>query len=109
MLKFVDGGWFTVSVALLLAVVMITWRDGRALLAKRFEDARVPIEVLLKDIKSYKLVRTPGTGAFLSVSPVGTPLVLLHFLKHTESLPKTGVSDVHRFRQHSLCRPGRSG
>jgi KUP system potassium uptake protein len=91
MLKFVDGGWFTVSVALLLAVVMITWRDGRALLAKRFEEAKVPIEVLLKDISTYKLVRTPGTGVFLSVSPVGTPLVLLHFLKHTESLPKRVV------------------
>ena len=91
MLKFVDGGWFTVSVALLLAVVMITWRDGRALLAKRFEEAKVPIEVLLKDIENYKLVRTPGTGVFLSVSPVGTPLVLLHFLKHTESLPKRVV------------------
>lgn len=91
MLKFLDGGWFTVSVALLLAVVMITWRDGRAILAKRFEEAKVPIEVLLKDIATYKLVRTPGTGVFLSVSPVGTPLVLLHFLKHTESLPKRVV------------------
>jgi KUP system potassium uptake protein len=91
MLKFVDGGWFTVSVAILLAVVMITWRDGRAILAKRFETAKVPVEVLLKDIETYKLVRTPGTGAFLSVSPQGTPLVLLHFLKHTESLPKTVV------------------
>jgi len=91
MLKFVDGGWFTVSVALVLAVVMITWRDGRAILAKRFEQARVPVEVLLKDIKTYKLVRTPGTGVFLSVSPVGTPLVLLHFLKHTESLPQRVV------------------
>ncbi|RJR47622.1 MAG: potassium transporter Kup [Deltaproteobacteria bacterium] len=91
LLKFLDGGWFAVSVAAILAVVMVTWRDGRAILAKRFEEARVPIEVLLKDIKTYKLVRTPGTGVFLSVSPVGTPLVLLHLLKHTESLPQRVV------------------
>ncbi len=91
LLKFVDGGWFTVSVAGVLAVVMITWRDGRAILAKRFEDARVPVEVLLNDIKTYKLQRTPGVGAFLSVSPAGTPLVLLHLLKHTESLPRKVV------------------
>jgi KUP system potassium uptake protein len=88
LLKFVDGGWFTVSVALLLAVVMVTWRDGRALLAKSYEDARIPTQVLLDNIKHYKLVRTPGTAAFLSVSPVGTPLALLHHLKHNESLPK---------------------
>ncbi|HZK14059.1 MAG TPA: KUP/HAK/KT family potassium transporter, partial [Desulfobaccales bacterium] len=91
MLKFFDGGWFTVSVALLLAVVMVTWRDGRALLARRYEDARVPVEVILKDIKRYKLVRTPGTGAFLSISPVGVPITLLHLLKHTEALPERVV------------------
>jgi len=91
MLKFFDGGWFTVSVALVLAVVMVTWRDGRALLARRYEDARVPVEVILKDIKRYKLVRTPGTGAFLSISPVGVPITLLHLLKHTEALPERVV------------------
>jgi KUP system potassium uptake protein len=88
LLKFVDGGWFTISVAVILALIMVTWRDGRRLLAKRYEDARVPIEVILKDIEKYKLVRTPGTGAFLSVSSTGTPITLLHLLKHTESLPQ---------------------
>jgi KUP system potassium uptake protein len=88
LLKFVDGGWFTVSVAGILAVVMITWRDGRAVLAKRFEYARAPVDVLLRDITTYQLVRTPGTGAFLSVSPGGVPLVLLHHLKHNDALPE---------------------
>lgn len=88
LLKFVDGGWFTVSVAALLAMVMITWRDGRALLAKQFEYARAPVDVLLRDIETYKLVRSPGTGAFLSVSPTGVPVVLLHHLKHNDALPE---------------------
>ncbi len=88
MLKFVDGGWFTVSVAGLLALIMITWRDGRAALAKQFEYTRAPIDVLLRDIATYKLIRTPGTGAFLSVSPTGVPVVLLHHLKHNDALPE---------------------
>lgn len=91
LLKFVDGGWLAVSVAFVLTLVMVTWRDGRALLAKRNEDARVPVELILKDMHKYKVVRTPGTGAFLSVSPVGTPITLLHLLKHTEALPKKVV------------------
>jgi KUP system potassium uptake protein len=91
LLKFVDGGWFAITVAVVLTVIMLTWRDGRALLAKRNEDARLPIEIILKDIQRYKLVRTPGTGAFLSVSPMGTPITLLHLLKHTESLPRRVV------------------
>jgi KUP system potassium uptake protein len=88
LLKFVDGGWFAITVAVILTVIMVTWRDGRALLAKRYEDVRVPVDVILKDIKHYKLVRTPGTGAFLTISPMGIPITLLHLLKHTESLPK---------------------
>jgi KUP system potassium uptake protein len=88
LLKFFDGGWFAVSVAVALFIVMVTWRDGRAILRKRFEEAQVPFDVLLHDITTYRLVRTPGTGFFLSVSPAGTPIVLLHLLKHTESMPE---------------------
>ncbi len=88
LLKFVDGGWIAVGVAVILTLIMATWRDGRAILAKRYEDSRVPVEVILQDIKTYKLVRTPGTAVFLSVSPLGTPLVLLQLLKHTEALPE---------------------
>jgi KUP system potassium uptake protein len=88
LLKFVDGGWIAVAVAVVLTVIMATWHDGRAILAKRYEDARVPVDVILDDIKTYKLVRTPGTAAFLSVSPLGTPLVLLQLLKHSEALPE---------------------
>jgi len=91
LLKFVDGGWFAVTVAVILTVIMLTWHDGRDLLAKRNEDARLPMEIILKDIERYKLVRTPGTGAFLSVSPLGAPITLLHLLKHTESLPQRVV------------------
>jgi KUP system potassium uptake protein len=86
LLKFLDGGWFAVSTAICLFIVMVTWRDGRAILAQRFAEARVPIEVLIKDIATYNLVRTPGTAAFLSVSPTGTPVVLLHHLKHNDAL-----------------------
>ena len=88
LLKFVDGGWIAVGVAVILTVIMATWHDGRAILATRHEDARVPVEVILNDIMNYKLVRTPGTAVFLSVSPVGTPLALLQLLKHTEALPE---------------------
>ncbi len=88
LLKFIDGGWFAVSVAVVLFTIMVTWRDGRAALRKRFEEAQVPLDVLMYDIATYKLVRTPGTAFFLSVSPLGTPIVLLHLLKHTDALPE---------------------
>jgi KUP system potassium uptake protein len=88
LLKFFDGGWFAISVAIFLFIIMVTWRDGRTILRKRFEEAQVPLDVLMYDITTYKLVRTPGTAFFLALSPAGTPIVLLHLLKHTESLPE---------------------
>ncbi len=88
LLKFVDGGWFAISVAVIMAIIMVTWRDGRAILRKRFMESEVPIDVLMYDIATYKLVRTPRTGFFLTLSPQGTPVVLLHLLKHMEALPE---------------------
>ncbi len=88
LLKFVDGGWFAISVAVILSIIMVTWRDGRAILRKRFEEAQVPLDVLMYDIATYKLVRTPRTAFFLTLSPQGTPVVLLHLLKHVEALPE---------------------
>jgi KUP system potassium uptake protein len=88
LLKFFDGGWIAVSVAVVLFAIMVTWRDGRAILRKRYEEAQVPLDVLMRDIATYKLVRTPRTAFFLSVSPTGTPIVLLHLLKHNEALPE---------------------
>ena len=69
LLKFFDGGWFAVSVAMFLFIIMVTWRDGRAILRKRFEESQVPLDVLMYDITTYKLVRTPGTAFFLALSP----------------------------------------
>jgi KUP system potassium uptake protein len=51
----------------------------------------VPLDVLMYDIATYKLVRTPRTACFLTLSPQGTPVVLLHLLKHVEALPETVI------------------
>jgi KUP system potassium uptake protein len=88
LLKFFHGGWFAISIALLLFALMTTWRDGRAVLRKRFGEAQVPLDALIKEIAAYKLLRTPGTACFLTLSTTGTPIVLLHLIKHIEALPE---------------------
>ena len=65
---------------------MITWRDGRAILAKHYEMMRLPAEVFLQDIAEYSPQRTTGTAVFMSISPEGIPHTLLHHLKHNEAL-----------------------
>lgn len=86
LLKLLDGGWFTIAIALCVTTVMITWRDGRAALARRMLQTRMLIEPFVKDVSEQLPHRVPGTAVFLTVSADITPLALLHFYKHAHVL-----------------------
>jgi KUP system potassium uptake protein len=86
LLKIVDGGWITICIATCILIAMITWRDGRALLAKHYSLMRIPADIFLKDIAGYNPQRIAGTAVFMSISPDGIPHTLLHHFKHNEAL-----------------------
>lgn len=88
LLKIADGGWITITIAACILTAMITWRDGRALLAKHYSLMRIPSDVFLKDIAGYKPKRTDGAAVFMSITPDGIPHTLLHHFKHNEALHK---------------------
>ena len=85
-LKIPDGGWITICIASVVLISMITWRDGRELLAKHYSLMRLPADVFLKDLSEYSPQRTAGTAVFMSITPEGIPHTLLHHLKHNEAL-----------------------
>ncbi len=86
LLKIADGGWITLCIAISIMIAMMTWRDGRAILAKHYSLMKIPTEVFLKDIAGYKPQRITGTAVFMSISPEGVPHTLLHHFKHNEAL-----------------------
>ena len=86
LLKITDGGWITLCIAVSILIAMMTWRDGRAILAKHYSLMKIPTEVFLKDIAGYKPQRISGTAVFMSISPEGIPHTLLHHFKHNEAL-----------------------
>jgi KUP system potassium uptake protein len=85
LLKIIDGGWFTLGVALLITLSMITWREGRKALAELLTP-RLTIDLFLKDIAQKNPYRIPGTAVFMSVNPKGVPVALLHHFKHHKVL-----------------------
>jgi len=85
-LKVKDGGWITICIASVVLISMVTWRDGRELLAKHYALMRLPADVFLKDLSEYSPQRTAGTAVFMSITPEGIPHTLLHHLKHNEAL-----------------------
>jgi KUP system potassium uptake protein len=84
LLKITHGGWFSLLVAGAAFAVMSTWRRGRRVLAERLEETALPLDLFLPDLETSNLPRVPGTAVFLTTDPQGTPLALLHNIKHNQ-------------------------
>ena len=86
MLKIAQGGWFPLLVAAAILFLMLTWRKGRQVLRSRLGAICLPLDTFLPSLKSDSIRRVPGTAIFMSGNRFGTPLALLHNLKHNKVL-----------------------
>jgi KUP system potassium uptake protein len=86
MLKIAHGGWFPILVSAVILFLMLTWRKGRRVLRSHLGDICVPMDSFLTDLANQSIRRVPGTAVFMSGSRHGTPLALLHNLKHNKVL-----------------------
>ena len=84
LLKLMHGGWFSLLVAAVVYALMSTWKRGREVLRERLEEAALPIDLFLPDLETSTLPRVPGTAVFMTGDPAGTPLALLHNIKHNK-------------------------
>ena len=82
--KILHGGWVPLVLGLILFTIMTTWKRGRRLLREKLVARSVPIEELLKSLASRGAVRVKGTAIFMTSESDGTPVVLLHHLKHNQ-------------------------
>ncbi len=82
MLKVAHGGWFPLLASALILFLMLTWRKGRRILGGHLNDLCLPLDDFLPDLKSIR--RVPGLAVYMSGKGSGTPLALLHNLKHNK-------------------------
>jgi KUP system potassium uptake protein len=85
-LKVAHGGWFPLLVGAGIVVVMFTWKKGRALLYQRNSTAMLSMDAFLQSLQEHPIHRVPGTAVYMAGSANGTPLALLHNLKHNKVL-----------------------
>jgi KUP system potassium uptake protein len=86
LVKFLQGGWFPILVALCFMTIMATWWDGWKMLAAKVFKMRLPMDRFIGRIVREKPVRYPGTGVFLSTFRKEIPPMLLFQLNHTKAL-----------------------
>ena len=85
-LKIKHGGWVPLMIALGVFTLMTTWNSGRKIVQKLLARGSLPMDLFLADVARRKPYRAPGTAVFLTSTPEGAPLVLLHHLKHNKVL-----------------------
>ena len=85
-LKFVEGGWLPLLVAGVIFCFMMTWRNGRALLADIQLRDRQPLSEFMGMLENHPPARVDGTAVFLSEAGGIVPPAFLHNLKHNKVL-----------------------
>ena len=84
--KLLEGGWFPLLLAAIIAFVMLTWRSGVKLVEHARGSLRQPEEDLIETAINRCHARLAGTAVFLASSPKGVPLALTQFVKHNHVL-----------------------
>ena len=86
LLKVGSGGWVPLVIAAVVFALMSTWKRGRVLLRGIMAERSLPVEDLIVSLETGHTVRVPGTAIFMTSEGAGTPVVLLHHLKHNKVL-----------------------
>jgi len=86
LLKLADGGWFPLFIGGVILVLMLTWRDGRAVLHTKREAESLELSSFLDAVFIAPPVRVEGTAVFLTTGTGSVPNAMLHNLKHNKVL-----------------------
>ena len=86
LMKFFSGGWFPLLIGGLIFTLMITWKEGRALLNQKLRADALDLPAFLESVFVSPPARVEGTAVFLTAEKGTVPNALLHNLKHNKVL-----------------------
>jgi KUP system potassium uptake protein len=84
--KLLDGGWFPLLIALVVAFLMLTWRKGEEIMDRIRLEVRQRSKDLIERLKADPPFRIPGTAVVLGRMTSGVPLALTQNLRHNHVL-----------------------
>ncbi len=86
MLKLFHGGWFPLVIGGVIFTLMMTWKQGRALLNATLRADAIDLKSFLEAVFVSPPARVEGSAVFLTAEPGTVPNALLHNLKHNKVL-----------------------
>ena len=84
--KLLEGGWFPLLLAGIVAFLMLTWRTGYLLLEQQRSRMRQREDDFVGWVLANPPIRLPGAAAIFSAASSGIPLALTHHLRHNRVL-----------------------
>ncbi|GAA4423486.1 potassium transporter Kup [Acidovorax lacteus] len=97
-IKFMDGGWFPLTLGLVLFVLMSTWRRGRELVMASIRREGVSLQEFIDQLDPRSVNRAERTAIYAVADPQTVPQALLHNLKHNQVLHARNVILTVRFQ-----------
>ena len=85
-LKFADGGWVPVLLAIALFALMRIWQAGSAALQTLGDEMQLPIGDLVAQIDKGEIRRVPGTAVFVARITRDIPPLVVWHLRHIRAL-----------------------
>src|SRR5271156_6363060 len=79
--KLLDGGWFPLLIAFVIAFLMLTWRKGEAVMDAVRLEIRERASDFVERLRRDPPLRIPGTAVVLGRMTKGVPLALSHNVK----------------------------
>jgi len=108
--KFLNGGWFPIALAMTLVIVMWTWRQGREVLLSKIHEHDPKMEQFIQSLSTTSIPRIQRTAVYLNASNHTVPQALLHNIKHNQVLHQTNLiitvifTDIPTISNEQRCR-----
>ncbi len=90
-LKFPDGGWLPISVAIVVFILMSTWSVGRRTLSWLVARDQTPLRDFLADLKAHPPQQVPGTAVYMVNDAGGVPRALSQNIRFNHVIHERNV------------------
>ena len=105
LLKFDDGGWLPVMIAVIVYLLMSTWIQGRKLIYRRIYPQKITLEQFIDQTLAGDICRVSGTAVYLCAPDEGVPNGLSQNVRHNRVVHENVIILTIEMTDHPRVHP----